>query len=135
MKPGSQLFSSLRCLRLCVTLLLLPARLNAGGNPSTNWTGLAAVSWGENRVDIFARGSDDSLQHKYYDGVLWHEWESLRGVLRSGPAVVSLGEGRLNVFVRGTDNAIWENFYMQGRWQGWLSQGGDFVSTPQVFVP
>ena len=64
----------------------------------------AAVSWGPGRIDVFARGTDNALYHKWYDGN-WSGWESLGGMLTSGPAVCSWASGRLDVFARGTDNA------------------------------
>ena len=44
------------------------------GNP-------AAVSWGPNRLDVFAGGDDKALYHKAWDGSSWQPsltgWESL----------------------------------------------------------
>ena len=52
----------------------------------------------------------------------WLGWESLGGVLTSGPGVSSWGNGRLDVFVRGTDSALWHKSF-QGVWSGWGSPG------------
>jgi len=41
-------------------------------------TMLGAVSWGNNRIDIFARAQDGTLIHQWYDGG-WNPWESLAG--------------------------------------------------------
>ena len=58
----------------------------------------AACSWAPTRMDVFARGKDDCLYHKYYDGSSWNPEtggiESLgcdqdSGKLRSGIASVS----------------------------------------------
>ncbi len=97
----------------------------------TNYSGLTAVSWGSNRVDVFAVGLDKTLQHKFYDGV-WHDWTSLGGTLTSEPSVVSLYPGHLLVFVKGKDNAIWHKFYLKDRWSDWLSLGGKFASGPRA---
>jgi len=42
------------------------------------------------RVDVFARGQDDALYHTWFDGSVWHPFESLGGFieLRRGVGVV-----------------------------------------------
>jgi hypothetical protein len=62
---------------------------------------------GAGRIDLFARGVDNALVHKWWDGERWSEWENLGGALSSGPAVASWGAGRLDVFVRGNDNSLY----------------------------
>ena len=34
---------------------------------------------------VFAQGADSSLTHKWWDGTRWNPWESLGGVMSSGP--------------------------------------------------
>ena len=63
------------------------------------------VSWGAGRVDVFVRGTDDALWHRWFDGK-WRGWESLGGPLNFGPAVASWGPRRLDVFARGRDTAL-----------------------------
>ena len=41
-----------------------------------------AVSWASGRLDVFVRGKDNALWHKWYDRG-WSAWESLGGVLTS----------------------------------------------------
>ena len=79
----------------------------------------AAVSWGPNRIDVFARGTDSALWHKWFAGS-WSDWESLGGILTSGPAVCSWASARLDVFVRGTDSALWHKWW-DGSWSDWES--------------
>jgi peptidoglycan hydrolase-like protein with peptidoglycan-binding domain len=65
-----------------------------------------------------------------YGGVSrWSGWESLGGVLTSGPGVSSWSAGRLDCFVRGTDNALWHKWF-SGGWSGWESLGGVLTSDP-----
>lgn len=80
--------------------------------------GLAADSWGRDRIDIFARGADDSLSHRSFANG-WSQWESLGGVLGSAPAASSWGAGRLDVFVRGGDNMLWHKWYDLNGWSVW----------------
>lgn len=88
----------------------------------------AAVSWGSNRLDIFVRGGDNALYHKWWNGA-WHGWESLGGVLTSAPAAASWASGRLDVFARGQDNALWHKWF-DGSWHDWESLGGGLTSGP-----
>ena len=37
----------------------------------------AVASWGVNRLDVFARGQDDHLLHKRWNGTEWSEWRDL----------------------------------------------------------
>ncbi len=79
------------------------------------------ASWGTERLDVFARGTDNALWHLWYDGA-WHSWESLGGSLSSPPAAVSVGAGQIDLVARGTDNAIWHVWYDRGF--HWESLGG-----------
>jgi hypothetical protein len=100
------------------------------------------------RLDIFARGSDDAIYYKWYEGNPWTAtpWQSLFGTFHSDPAAVAVSPTVIYVFARGTDEAIWFNrldltssgFSMAN----WQSMGGEFTSSPaacalapnQVFV-
>ena len=77
-------------------------------------SGPDVCSWAAGRLDIFVRGTDDALWHKWYDNG-WSDWESLGGVLTSDPTAVSWSNGRIDVFVRGTDNALWHAWF-DGSW-------------------
>jgi Repeat of unknown function (DUF346) len=89
-----------------------------------------AVSWAPGRLDVFVRGSDNQLWHRFYQGG-WSLWEPLGGVLTSDPAAVSWAPGRLDVFARGSDNQLWHRFY-QGGWSLWEPLGGVLNSAPAV---
>jgi hypothetical protein len=81
---------------------------------------------GSGRYDVFARGIDGAIWHKWWEGS-WHDWESLGGLATSAPAVASLMYGRLDLFVRGPDGALWHRSY-SGAWSDdWGSMGGDLA--------
>jgi Metallo-peptidase family M12B Reprolysin-like/Repeat of unknown function (DUF346) len=90
----------------------------------------AVSSWASGRLDIFARGTDSALWHKWFQNG-WSGWESLGGTLTSEPAAVSWGNGRIDVFARGTDSALWHKWFQNG-WSGWESLGGTLTSGPAV---
>jgi Common central domain of tyrosinase/Polyphenol oxidase middle domain len=93
-------------------------------------SGSGVSSWSSDRLDVFVRGTDSALWHKWYDNG-WSGWESLGGVLTSSPAAVSWSQGRIDAFVRGTDSALWHIWYDNG-WSGWESLGGVLTSEPAV---
>jgi hypothetical protein len=58
------------------------------------------ASWGTGRLDVFARGDDNTLWHKYFEGG-WSNWHSEGGVrIGSNPAAISWGPNRIDVFAR-----------------------------------
>ena len=73
--------------------------------------GLAAVSWGEGRIDLFWRGDDRALWHRWWDGTAWSDSESLGGVLASGPAVTAWAVDRLEVFAVFDDGQLWDRYW------------------------
>jgi hypothetical protein len=58
-------------------------------------------------------------------------WESLGGILTSGPDASSWAPGRLDVFVRGRDNALWHKWFDRG-WSHWESLGGYSPLIPRL---
>jgi glucose/arabinose dehydrogenase len=92
--------------------------------------GPAVTSWSAGRLDVFVRGTDNQLWHKWWANG-WSRWEPLGGVLASGPAAVAWSVGRLDVVVRGTDNQLWHKRY-QGAWSGWEPLGGRTNDAPAV---
>ncbi len=108
----------------------------------------AAVAWGPGRMDVFARGPDNALWHKWFDGawVPTDNWERLGapgdvpvvnvtpplvGGFKGSPAASSHGPGLLDVFVRGIDDALWQKSLdpLTG-WGPWISLGGQLTSDP-----
>jgi hypothetical protein len=87
------------------------------GNP-------AAVSWGPGRIDIFARGGGNELDHEWYDSGNggWHGWENKGGILPASPVVASTGQGMLTIFTAGTDQHLWILTYAGG-WRPWTDVG------------
>ncbi|HEV7240784.1 MAG TPA: matrixin family metalloprotease, partial [Thermoanaerobaculia bacterium] len=113
-----------------------------GAKATSGWQSLSGVitsrvAVGRNadgRLEIFARGTDNALWHKWQTAPSagpWSAWYSLGGVITSDPVAVSNGDGRLEVFARGTDNAVWHLWQTApsaGPWSGWSSLGGVITS-------
>jgi hypothetical protein len=102
------------------------------------------ASWGENRLDVFVRGTDNALYQRFFvggpGGSGWSDWVYHGGDLHSTPDAVSWGPGRVDVFFRGVDGGLWQRYFESG-WQGWQSldqyppAGQEvFATTTQTYV-
>lgn len=91
----------------------------------------ALCSWSPGRRDVFARGVDNTLWHKWFSGGRWFDWESLGGDLTSSPGAVSSEYGVINVFARGTGRTLRHRWY-RSKWSQWESLGGELTSGPDV---
>ncbi|MEO6797999.1 MAG: peptidoglycan DD-metalloendopeptidase family protein [Candidatus Dormibacter sp.] len=120
-----------------------PQSVTLSGSGMGSWSGWqslggvasaspAVASWGANRLDLFVRGGDNALWHKWWDGTAWRGWESLGGQLTSRPAAVSWSAGRLDVVARGIDNALWHRWYDGRAWGSWERLGGQLAGGPAV---
>lgn len=93
---------------------------------------LDVAAWGPNRLDVFVRGTDAAMHHKWWDGARWSGWEPQYGGLRSAPEVVAWGANRLDVFVVGTDDGMYHKWWDGSRWSEWENHGGKLTSPPEV---
>jgi hypothetical protein len=95
-------------------------------------SGPAVTSWAANRLDCFAKGGDNRMWHKWWDGAAWRGWEDLGGVIDDNPAAVSWGPNRIDCFARGMDNHMWHKWWDGTAWHGWEDLGGVITSGPAV---
>jgi hypothetical protein len=82
---------------------------------------------GAGRLEVFARGTDRALWHKWQTAPNngWSGWGSMGGWI-DRLAVGRNADGRLEVFVRGSNGALyhkWQTAPNDG-WSGWASLGG-----------
>ena len=86
--------------------------------PWSQWEDLGGViasaptvsSWGSKRLDVFCKGPDGALWHKWFNGH-WSGWESLDGGFQDYPSAVSWGGERIDVFVRGPNNTLQHRYF------------------------
>ena len=98
--------------------------------------GVAAVSWGTNRIDVYVGPfKDGSLGHKYFDGSGWFpsdDFEDIGGSLKGRPLAISWGPNRNDVFAVGRDNQLWHKTLDGSIWSpslsGWENLGGNLSS-------
>lgn len=87
----------------------------------------AVTAWGDNRLDVFAIGTDSRLYHKQWDRTQWGIWQSLGGTCIHQPAAVCWGADRLDVFAIGVDQQIYHKWWNGSTWEGWENLGGTCI--------
>ena len=102
-------------------------------------TTTSTVSWGPDRIDLFAVGIDNALYHKAWDSSAWlpspTTWERLGGTWNSPPTAVSWGPNRIDLFAIGTDNSMYHKAWDGSAWSpsspdSWEQLGGSWSSPP-----
>ncbi|MBN2006364.1 MAG: hypothetical protein JXA21_23630 [Anaerolineae bacterium] len=94
--------------------------------------GPTVSSWGTNRLDVFVRGTNTHMMHRWWDGSNWSNWQDLGGELADAPACISWGANRIDCFVRGMDNELWHKWWDGKAWNGFEKLGGVFTAAPSV---
>lgn len=85
-------------------------------------------------LEVFARGTDNALWHKWQAPGGWSDWHSLGGNLRGGPTVAIHAGGGLEVFSVASDGALWHIWQEAHGWSQWSSLGGGLIGSPTVAV-
>jgi hypothetical protein len=96
--------------------------------PLGDGPGVASASPGTE--DVFARGQDNQLWSRHFNGATWGAWFSLGGIITGAPAVASSTSGGLDVFVRGQDTALWSRHFNGATWGSWYTLGGILSTAP-----
>src|SRR4051812_39260848 len=81
---------------LAASLVSMAAASTAYGSTVTVTSRPFAISQAGDSLDVFARGSDGALWHKYYRPYGWGPWESLGGSVASHSSGVSFANGHLD---------------------------------------
>ena len=81
--------------------------------------GIAAVSWGRGRIDLFWADTDSALVHRAFEDGRWSEPESLGGTLTAPPAATAWAVDQLQVFAVFPDGQLWNRFWNGARWVDW----------------
>ena len=96
-------------------------------------SGPCVVSSGPDHRDVYARGADGGVWHKWWNGAKWSGWEDLGGEIQGSPGVVIAG-GKTHIYARGMDDALWEKYRDGSSWSEWRrhDDGGILTSGPCV---
>jgi hypothetical protein len=70
-------------------------------------SGPAVSSRRSNRLEVFARGSNNQLITMSWNGSRWSNWFNIAGNITTAPAAVSWGPNRTDVFARRGNNSLW----------------------------
>lgn len=94
---------------------------------------------GQPTLDVFARGADDQLYHRWWVPGVWTCWQGLRGELASGAGVASHGPGILHLGVLAPDNRIVDLSFvnrsnLSGGWSNWTQLGSESFSSAPAAV-
>jgi hypothetical protein len=95
---------------------------------------MAAVASQSDRLDIFVRGQDGAVWHKWYNGS-WNGFISRGGSISGPPTTVSWGANRVDVFARGTDGVLkWGTLTNGTTWSGFTSVRSELqiMGTPKA---
>ena len=89
----------------------------------------AVCAQNANSLDFFAKGTDNALWWKHWDGHYWSSWTSLGGYVTADPAAVSRSPGKITVFVRGGSGSLWSKSTTDGgtTWNPWNEIGGQLL--------
>ena len=89
-------------------------------------SGVAAASWGTDRLDCFLRGTDAGLWHCWWDGHDWSGWQSLGGNIGGTPAAVSIAANTIECFATGPSGSMLYKRWDGENWLDWVDLGGNF---------
>jgi hypothetical protein len=84
----------------------------------------AAVSLGDNLVDVVVPGPDNRLYHTSYNGFQWRPLQNLGVTALDSPAMVSPGPTRLDIFYTGSDGGVHQKTWDKTWWLPWEDRGG-----------
>merc|ERR1712076_333648 len=107
--------------------------------------GPTVVRSNDGRLEVFGRGADNSIWHKYQaepNSPAWTQWMTLgtKTKFRSNPVAILSSEGFIHLFAKGIDNSLMHKHQIGGqeprsvKWSEWQSLGGVLASAPRVPV-
>lgn len=101
--------------------------------PTPFGDGPAVVARRSTNRDVFVRGLDNQLWHKWWSNPGgWSGWYPLGGCITSAPSVISAGSDHVDVYARGMDKQLWQKWWGGSGWSEWVPLGGQLTSAPGV---
>jgi hypothetical protein len=80
---------------------------------------------------VFARGTDSSLQQRFWDGHSWgSRFSSIGGVLTCDPKTMASSPAHIEVLASQLDHSVGRVFWDGSNWGRWTGLGGLVASTP-----
>merc|ERR1711998_241133 len=103
--------------------------------------GPTVVRSNDGRLEVFGRGADNSIWHKYQaepNSPAWTQWMTLgtKTKFTSNPVAILSSEGFIHLFAKGIDNSLMHKTQFTNNtlfvWTEWTSLGGSLTSQPAV---
>jgi hypothetical protein len=116
-------------IRHFVLAFVAAAGLSAGLAASAQAVVLASqpsadVRPGTSIEDVVARGADNHVYYKSFDGSQWLGWTDLGGPAIGRPTVISYGANHVDVYVRDANRRLMHRWWDGSSWRPWESIGG-----------
>jgi hypothetical protein len=86
----------------------------------------SVVSYGDPTYDVFIRGTDNYLYHRWYaGGTTWYPWTNVGGawVMTTDPFAIAWGGSKEDVFAIGNDGSLIHTWFNGSAWQPWENLG------------
>jgi hypothetical protein len=100
-----------------------------GGKVRSN---VAAASWGDYEVEVFAIHDDGQLWNRYWDGKAWHQWEPMGGDFVGHPAASARDADRIDVLAVDASGVIQHRFWNGKEWVPWRKLDGSPAGAKDV---
>jgi hypothetical protein len=92
-----------------------------------------AICWGPNRIDVFHRGINNQVYHRYFDNGVWaDDWWVVGGYSMEEIVPVSTAPGKLDIFARHYDNGVFACSMTNGHWGKWYRQAEKGTTSSKV---
>ncbi|KAG8418904.1 hypothetical protein J3459_011885 [Metarhizium acridum] len=131
-----------------LTVLMCSSKARIMASNQNSWTGSSWSGWynqggvivddvppvstASNRLDLFARGTDNALYQKSWNGGAWTAWIDLGGRIVSRPSAAAWVASTITVAAQGTDNAVYLKEFNGHSWADWRSIGGVVTDAPVI---
>lgn len=90
-------------------------------------SGPSVISWGKNRLDVFAINKQSQVIHRYWDGSQWSDWETFDNPLQdfrsNAVTLTSWGENRLDIYAVDQTGGLWHLYWDGSEWAKWEMLG------------
>jgi CubicO group peptidase (beta-lactamase class C family) len=84
----------------------------------------SVIANGADFREVFVRGKDGGVYHKFWNGKKWSAWFGLGGQIKDAPSAVQVHPGFYDIYVRGMDDRLWQKWWDGTKWNpsdlGWM---------------
>lgn len=97
----------------------------------TTYDSPSIIARADGHLNVFIRGTNNQLYHKFWSVAGWSGWVSLGGNILSGPAASFRDSDHIDVFARGNDNTVHHIYWSSANdWGAWESLAGITYDSP-----